>query len=1091
MGKGYEEAYYNHYDIGSKTVSYLESVELRELHASVARELTAYLHPKTVLDAGCAMGVLVSEFIKQGVSAYGLDSSEYAVTHADPLARETCFQGSLAEPFPAQLPERFDLVTCIEVVEHMLPEEGRVAIANLCRVTDTIIFCSTPDDFADVTHVNVQEREYWAACFAENGFFDDLNYRPLFLTDYAVCYKKRLDWVEQLQDYERYIRQTDKKLKDLRDAQYLALEKEHEKAVAEWTRTAEDLNRLNENYTQLKSAYDAKRDHLLKAAEDLNALQNRYIQLQANQELAAQKYSVLREQYDQLRLREESLSQLNEGHIQREAAYDATIDQLQLQKKEQENRAEVFRQRAERAEDRDTQLAAEFETLSRRYSELENAYQQCLRVYNDTRECLDGAGAQIAHLKASASWRITAPLRWTKRMLKRLIGRSARLLFRAAKKLRGLGHRTKSTAVRYERNWPPRVKSLTSGESAGTVPVNCRRLGIYTVFDQDGLVDEYILYFLEALSQWMEKLIVVSNGPLKKAGMEALERLGCQVLIRENSGFDAWGVKAGIEQVGFDELEKYDEVVISNNTLFGPVCDLKEMFTEMSQRRTDFWGVVSHAGMKDMDPFGCNPYGYIPEHIQSFFYVIRGRMLKGEAFRRFWTEMPELPDYNAAVGLYETVMTRYFSDVGYTWSCYMNREDYYGMTDNPLIAMPMESIRDWGCPFFKRRAFFQDYDYLTTFTGQQSASCLMRYLQENTDYPVELVWKNLIRTCHMSDLTQNLHLSRIFDRDNEIAVTNSGQLPKAALFMHIYDHTMARELAGYAASLPPEADIFISTVSEEKKTAIGEAFANLPNRVEIRVLPNRGRDVSALLTSFRDVVMEYDVACVTHDKKTGYLKPQTVGEGFAYMGYENILGSKEFVAQVLRAFAQEPFLGMLYAPDPSHADFATHIGLEWGANFECTKQLAQELKLQVPMDEKHPPMAPFGSSFWFRTAAMGPLFAKVWTYEDFPAEPFRMTDGSVLHAIERIYPYVAQHAGYYSALLMTADYASVDIGNLTYYAQRYAHVCFENGIANRFITVRDTCSARLGPVWQSDGKSSRLRRIGGKIRNILTRWSYE
>lgn len=209
------------------------------------------------------------------------------------------------------------------------------------------------------------------------------------------------------------------------------------------------------------------------------------------------------------------------------------------------------------------------------------------------------------------------------------------------------------------------------------------------------------------------------------------------------------------------------------------------------------------------------------------------------------------------------------------------------------------------------------------------------------------------------------------------------------------------------------------------------------------------------------------------------------------MGYENILGSKEFVAQVLRAFAQEPFLGMLYAPDPSHADFATHIGLEWGANFECTKQLAQELKLQVPMDEKHPPMAPFGSSFWFRTAAMGPLFAKVWTYEDFPAEPFRMTDGSVLHAIERIYPYVAQHAGYYSALLMTADYASVDIGNLTYYAQRYAHVCFENGIANRFITVRDTCSARLGPVWQSDGKSSRLRRIGGKIRNILTRWSYE
>ena len=57
------------------------------------------------------------------------------------------------------------------------------------------------------------------------------------------------------------------------------------------------------------------------------------------------------------------------------------------------------------------------------------------------------------------------------------------------------------------------------------------------------------------------------------------------------------------------------------------------------------------------------------------------------------------------------------------------------------------------------------------------------------------MWENLIRTCHMSDLVENLHLSRIFDRENSYALPESPAM-KAALFMHIYDHTMAPELAG-------------------------------------------------------------------------------------------------------------------------------------------------------------------------------------------------------------------------------------------------------------------------------------------------------
>lgn len=1078
MEQGYDEAYYTQYDIGLQVVSYLESPELRKFHALVASELNAVLHPKTVLDAGCAMGILVSEFRKLGVAAYGIDYSQYAVTHADPMARDYCAQGSLADSFPGELPTHFDLVTCMEVLEHMSPEEGRAAVANMCKVTDTIVFCSTPDDFADPTHINVQRREYWATLFAENGFFDDLNFRPLFVTSYAVCYRKRDSWLPQLSDYERYICQTDEKLTDFRDVHYKALEKEHEKAVSEWTRTADDLRELQKSFAVVEADCEQKTGQLISALYSETQIRERLetektlrIEAESAATKAAERINALREQLSmELALSKEETRTAQEA-----------LAALQRECITLENNCNVMKEAV-------ASLRQNCAALQRERVALEQSYNEALCGANGR---ADAAEQRVVALLSSTSWKLTAPMRCIMIWLKRTIGKTARFIYKMLKK-RKTTKRMDAPNYGKQLCWLPKIKQIADPQNAISMPEDGSRLLIYSFFDKDGIVDGYVLYLLQELKPWTQRQIVVSNGSLNDKGLAELKALGCEVIIRENRGFDAWGIRTGIMSVGFDALAQYDEVLFCNNTLFGPVCSLAPMFETMGARRVDLWGVASHAGMPDMDPFGCNPYGNIPEHIQSFFFAVRGRLLRSDAFRRFWRELPDLPDYNAAVGLYETAMTRYFSDAGYVWDCYMDSEVYYSMIDNPLIAMPMEAIRDWKCPFFKRRAFFQDYDYLTTYTGQQSASCLLQYLQEQTNYPLDLVWENLIRTCHMSDLVRNMHLSEIFDRDNAFAVPKRADL-RSALFMHIYDSSMAPELARYAASMPASADIFISTTSEEKKAEILTAFDQNVHRVEVRVLPNRGRDVSALLTSFADVVMNYDVACVTHDKKTAYLKPQTVGEGFAYMGYENILASPLFVEQVLQAFAGKPRLGLLYAPDPNHADFVTHIGLEWGTNYVSTEKLAQELGLRVPMDEKHPPMAPFGSSFWFRTKAMKPLFDKEWTYDDFPSEPFNETDGSILHAIERIYPYVAQHTGYYSAMLMTADYAAVDVGNLYYYAKRYAHTCFEGGIANRFITVRDLCNIR----WDAEAPAQveedlllmgQKRKLGMRIRNKLASW---
>ncbi|MGN0973048.1 MAG: rhamnan synthesis F family protein [Aristaeellaceae bacterium] len=773
-------------------------------------------------------------------------------------------------------------------------------------------------------------------------------------------------------------------------------------------------------------------------------------------------------------------------------------------------------------------LTEERNQLSARANELKVAHDyavsqwsQAARTIELLQQELQNVRNEVSLITNGISWKVTKPLRYGKKLLKKgvarvgLLGwRTGRTVYRAVR--RGCRRKAALTAAQaaLAGTWPPHFEKQPDRVPASTLEqANVKRLGIFTFYEKDGVVDGYVLYFLEHLVKLTERLVIVVNGKLSTDGRKALQKITGEIVLRDNTGFDAWGVREGLMHVGLKKVAGYDELIVANDTNFGPVLPLEDMVNTMAARKVDFWGISSHAGFES-DPFQCNPYGFVPEHVQSYFYAVRRSLLGSEVFRRFWTELPALPDYNHAVGLYETVMTRYFTEHGYTWSTYMDAEAYYPLTDNPLIAAPVEAIRDYHCPIFKRRAFFQDYDYLTTYTGQHTAAQLMQYLEEETDYPTDLIWENLIRTVHMCDLVQNLHLAQILDKHHYYgpAPQRLQESINAALFMHIYDTSMAAEMAAYAASMPPEADVFISTTSEEKKQQILACFGSLPNQLEIRVCPNRGRDVSGLLANFKDVVMNYAVICVTHDKKTAYLKPETVGEGFAYMGYENILGSRAFVLNVLNAFARNKYLGLLYTPDPNHADFGTHIGLEWGPNFAATKELAQALHLHVPMDEKKPPCAPFGSNFWARSDALKPLFDKDWTYEDFPPEPFKALDGSILHAVERSYPYSAQQAGYYSALLMTTDYSAIELGNLQYNAQAYAHVCFDHGIANRYITVRDLLDMRLttleeagyvpavtvnesGQVVPAAGAGflqkirGRVYNLAGKVKRTLDRWN--
>jgi SAM-dependent methyltransferase len=234
---------------------YERSDEWLAFFGGIADRIAADIRPRRVLDAGCALGLLVETLRARDIDAFGIDVSAFAIEHVYEPVKKFCRQGSVTEP----LGEQYDLIVCIEVLEHMSAAEAEMAIANFCAHSHDILFSSSPFDFREETHTNVQPPEYWAGHFARHGFYRDLDFDASFITAWAVRFRRRTDPPHRLvADYERAFSQVVIERNELR-AQALATQAEisritrvHDEAQQ---RDRPSIQRLHEAEANLADAH--------------------------------------------------------------------------------------------------------------------------------------------------------------------------------------------------------------------------------------------------------------------------------------------------------------------------------------------------------------------------------------------------------------------------------------------------------------------------------------------------------------------------------------------------------------------------------------------------------------------------------------------------------------------------------------------------------------------------------------------------------------------------------------------------------------------------------------------------------------------
>ncbi len=222
---------------------------------------------------------------------------------------------------------------------------------------------------------------------------------------------------------------------------------------------------------------------------------------------------------------------------------------------------------------------------------------------------------------------------------------------------------------------------------------------------------------------------------------------------------------------------------------------------------------------------------------------------------------------------------------------------------------------------------------------------------------------------------------------------------RVALHAHFYHTDSARDLASRLRANATPCDLFVTTDLAAKADRLRLAFAQHAGAVDIAIVPNRGRDIGPFLACLPDL-MGYDVVGHLHGKRS-QATDADMGDRWREFLWENLAGGEHpMLDTAAQAFAANPGLGLLMAEDP-------HL-VGWDGNRELAESLAERMGLPGTLDTFFD--FPLGTMFWARPAALRPLLGLRLGWDDYPPEPVAY-DGTILHALERVVPFVVRSTG--------------------------------------------------------------------------------
>lgn len=149
------------------------------------------------------------------------------------------------------------------------------------------------------------------------------------------------------------------------------------------------------------------------------------------------------------------------------------------------------------------------------------------------------------------------------------------------------------------------------------------RLCFFAHYDKDSLIDDYVVYYIRSLKEICDEIVFISVSNIPEIEQTKLDGLIIKFINRENLGYDFGSWRVGFEYIGFENLEKYDEIVVCNDSCYGPIVPFTKIFDDMNKKQ-------------DLGAWSITSSHSVQFHMQSYFMVFRKQVLSQTWFQNFF-----------------------------------------------------------------------------------------------------------------------------------------------------------------------------------------------------------------------------------------------------------------------------------------------------------------------------------------------------------------------------------------------------------------------------------------------------------------------
>lgn len=255
-----------------------------------------------------------------------------------------------------------------------------------------------------------------------------------------------------------------------------------------------------------------------------------------------------------------------------------------------------------------------------------------------------------------------------------------------------------------------------------------KRLCLFAGYDKSGIVHDYAVYYIKELSKLADVYYFMDVDNVKKSELAKLAPYTKGAFAKRHGKYDFGSWQELIKKIGWKEIEKYDELVLANDSCYGPIFPLAPIFTKMEKSGADFWGMTEWAKEKK---------GLYPKHIQSYFVGLNSDIIKNVQVRKFFNDIKIEQNKNKVVENYEIGFSALLEKLGFK-----SKTLICNLKNNPNSYW--KSCCEKGMPFIKVCCF------TNSLHAEESVSDVNQYIEKHTKYSNSLI------TNHLNSLKINL-----------------------------------------------------------------------------------------------------------------------------------------------------------------------------------------------------------------------------------------------------------------------------------------------------------------------------------------------